>query len=193
VLTLAPSRIGRCAALLSDERALAAWRRVGSHLRVEALDTATQNLLPQLHRNLQALGTDDPLLGLFKGVHRHAWARNQLLLAEILPVIATDKAAGVPTMLLKGGALLADERHFRGGTRISMPPASHLPLRRLGLRRHARRAIHAPRRAGGGRPGDGHGVRARTGQALAQSERWPCRRQRRTALSGKRSELASSA
>ena len=75
------------ATLLADERALDAWQRIRPMLDVGAMDYATHALLPALRSNLVALGSDDPLLRLFKGVHRFAWARNQILLAQVMPMI----------------------------------------------------------------------------------------------------------
>ena len=117
------------ATLLSDERALAAWQRIRPQLDVAAMDYSTHALLPQLRANLIALGNDDPLLRLFKGVHRFAWARNQILLAQVMPIVAALQRAGLPTLLLKGAALLADQRQDAGMRQMSdidvlVPPAA---------------------------------------------------------------------
>jgi Uncharacterised nucleotidyltransferase len=98
------------AALIADERALAAWAELRPHMSVGALDGATQALLPILRKNLLALGVQDELLDLFKGVHRFSWARNQMLLAGMIPVVAELERSGIPTMLLKGAAFVADTR-----------------------------------------------------------------------------------
>jgi hypothetical protein len=98
------------AALMPDERALDAWRRVRSQIDVAALDGATQALLPVLRKNLLALGVEDELLSLFKGVHRYSWARNQMLLAPMIPIVEALERSGMPTLLLKGAAFVADKR-----------------------------------------------------------------------------------
>ena len=98
------------AALTPDERALAAWREIRSQIDIATLDGTTQALLPVLRRNLLALGVEDELINLFKGVHRYSWARNQMLLAPMMPVVAALERAGVQTMLLKGAAFVADRR-----------------------------------------------------------------------------------
>ncbi|HEX5852357.1 MAG TPA: nucleotidyltransferase family protein [Solirubrobacteraceae bacterium] len=98
------------AALISDERALGAWRQVRSLVEVATLDHATQALLPVLRKNLLALGEQDELLSLFKGVHRYSWARNQMLLAPMIPIVQALERAGTPTLLLKGAAFVADSR-----------------------------------------------------------------------------------
>ncbi len=98
------------AALIPDERALEAWRGIRPSIDVAGLDGATQTLLPLLRRNLLALGVEDELLALFKGVHRYSWARNQMLLAPMMPIVESLERAGVPTLLLKGAAFVADRR-----------------------------------------------------------------------------------
>jgi hypothetical protein len=98
------------AALIADERALVAWEELRPHMSVGALDGATQALLPILRKNLLALGVQDELLDLFKGVHRFSWARNQMLLAGMIPVVAELERSGIPTLLLKGAAFVADSR-----------------------------------------------------------------------------------
>lgn len=98
------------AALLADERALAAWAKVRPEMDVAKLDGPVQAVLPHLRANLLALGVEDELLGLFNGVHRYVWARNQLLLARMMPVVASLEQAGIATLLLKGAALVAGTR-----------------------------------------------------------------------------------
>jgi hypothetical protein len=102
------------ATLLADERALQAWGRIRPELDVASMDYVTQALLPALRSNLLALGSDDELLKLFKGVHRFAWARNQILLSKVMPLVSALEDAGVPTLLLKGAALVADRRQDAG-------------------------------------------------------------------------------
>ncbi|HEY3885754.1 MAG TPA: nucleotidyltransferase family protein, partial [Vicinamibacterales bacterium] len=103
------------ATLLKDERGLAAWRRIRPRLDVAAMDYGTHALLPQLRSNLIALGVDDdPLLELFKGVQRFAWARTQILLTRVMPIVAALEQRGLPTMLLKGAAMLVDGRRHAG-------------------------------------------------------------------------------
>ena len=104
------------AALLPDARALDAWREVRGRVDVAALDGPSQAVLPALRRNLTTLGVEDELMSLFKGVHRFTWARNQVLLHRMLPVVAALERAGVPTMLLKGAAFVVDAR-LDAGTR----------------------------------------------------------------------------
>lgn len=98
------------ATLMRDERALLAWRQVRPQLDIARLDGPSQALLPMLRKNLIALGVEDELLALFKGVHRYNWARNQTLLAPMVPRVQALERAGIPTLLLKGAAFIADTR-----------------------------------------------------------------------------------
>jgi hypothetical protein len=98
------------AALIGDERAVEAWREVRPLIDVASLDGSTMALLPLLGKNLSALGVEDELFGMFKGVHRYMWARGQSLLAPMLPIVEALERADIPTMLLKGGAFIADGR-----------------------------------------------------------------------------------
>lgn len=98
------------AALGREERALRSWREIRGQIDIASLDGATQALLPMLRKNLLALGVEDELLGLFKGVHRYSWARNQMLLAPMMPIVGSLERAGLETLLLKGAAFVADSR-----------------------------------------------------------------------------------
>ena len=95
------------AALLSGPEARSAyevWRR---QLDLQTIDTGSQRLLPLLCRNLAALGVDDPLLPVFRGVQRKTWLDNQILFEKAVPILAVFRAASIPTMVLKGAALVA--------------------------------------------------------------------------------------
>jgi hypothetical protein len=104
------------ATLRNDERALEAWRQIRPQLDVAGMDGPMQALLPLLRRNLLALGVEDRLLALFKGVHRYSWARNQMLLAPMLPRVQALERGGIATLLLKGAAFVADD-HAHAGLR----------------------------------------------------------------------------
>ena len=97
------------AALLPDGKGLAAWHDLRPRLDLADVDASAQLLLPALHRNLRELGATDDLMPMMKGVHRYTWARNQVLLRGTLPVLAELERAGIPTLLLKGAALLGGE------------------------------------------------------------------------------------
>jgi hypothetical protein len=119
------------AALLHDERALDAWNELRPQIDLATLDGASIAAIPTLRRNLVALGIDDELFTVFKGVHRFSWARNQVLLDVVLPMVARIESAGVPTMLLKGAALLASPKHD-AGVRFMNDLDVLVPVDRLG-------------------------------------------------------------
>ncbi len=119
------------ATLLRDERALSAWRQVRPLLDIARLDGPSQALLPMLRKNLIALGVQDELLGLFKGVHRYSWARTQTLLAPMVPRVQTLERAGIPTLLLKGAAFIADKR-LDAGMRSMNDVDVLVPTERIG-------------------------------------------------------------
>ena len=94
------------AAAMPDERGLEAWREVRPRLDIDTLHGDAVRLLPLVSRNLTALGVDDdPLLPRLKGLYRHAWYANQVLLHAVAGVLRDLEAAGVPTLVLKGTPL----------------------------------------------------------------------------------------
>jgi hypothetical protein len=96
------------AALLDGGRALDAWRRFrDTHDGIDHLDGDAYRVLPLLYRNLQAYDFEDPALGRLKGIYRHTWYVNQLLMRAGSHALALLEADGVDTMLLDGGALVA--------------------------------------------------------------------------------------
>lgn len=93
------------AALGNREQAIAAWERYYEEQGLDHLDEGSFRLLPQVYRHLHSFGYDAPIMGRLKGIHRMAWCKNQLLFHEIAGVARDLQEAGIPTMLLKGGAL----------------------------------------------------------------------------------------
>lgn len=94
------------AALLSGEPALAAFRSWRAQADLDGLDHATFSLVPLLFRNLERNGADDPWMPILRGIHRRAWVANQVLFRRAADVLATLGACGVPTLVLKGVALV---------------------------------------------------------------------------------------
>lgn len=95
------------AALLPGPRAVEAfaeWRRL---VDFEATDAPTYRLLPLMYRNLEDRLGADPVLGRMRGVYRRTWVLNAIKLEEGQRALASLDRAGVPTMLLKGAAMIA--------------------------------------------------------------------------------------
>lgn len=130
------------AAVLDKEGAtgaLARWRTGGGNL--DALDQTAYKVLPRLYRNLENHGIDDPDLGRLKGIYRHTWYQNRVLLHHAALAIATLEATGVQTMVLKGGAVMALHYHD-----FAIRPMNDVDI--LVPTREARRAVDTLRGAG---------------------------------------------
>lgn len=96
------------AALGEGDPARRAWEEFAAEGgRIEELDDASYRLLPQLYRNLEACGIDGETMIRLRGVYRHAWYRNQMLLHAAGSAVRALTAAGVGVMALKGAAVAA--------------------------------------------------------------------------------------
>src|SRR3990172_3071094 len=72
------------AALQQGSEALNAWEMWKKAVPFDQMDPASVRLLPLVYRNMQTqCDLEDPLLQKLKGVYRHAWAMNQLLLQNV--------------------------------------------------------------------------------------------------------------
>ena len=123
------------AALVEGDGALEAWELVKD--RPGLIDDAPYRLLPQLYRNLSALGVEDPEMDRLKGVYRHSWTSNQRLLSGAGEGLRALHAEGIATLVLSAPL------HQDGGV--------PLPLQRLDLLVHAgdaRRAVATLDQAG---------------------------------------------
>jgi hypothetical protein len=94
------------AALLDGAEAPAAWRQWLAGERLESAHVSERRLLPAVYRNMVRLGIEDTELGRLRGIHRQDWYRNQLLFDAAGQLVAALEAAGVPTLVLKGAALV---------------------------------------------------------------------------------------
>jgi hypothetical protein len=95
------------AATASDGRAAEAWRRWQRDGELLDIDQPSYRLLPLLWSNRQAAAIDEEQLALLKGCYRQSLWRVHRTLAAGMEAVDTLGAAGVPTMLLKGAAILA--------------------------------------------------------------------------------------
>lgn len=96
------------AALMPAPASVAAWARVSPGLDLGALDRGSARLLPLVWWNLRVPGVADPLGAQLEERYGATRATNEARLAELVQVLGAFQAGGVPTMLLKGAALLAD-------------------------------------------------------------------------------------
>jgi hypothetical protein len=95
------------AALLAGPDAERAWRVLRPRFDIETLSPEQHRILPLLWRNLARVGIEDPIAPRLKGVYRNTWVRNQLLFHDMAIVLEAFRAADVPTLVLKGGALIS--------------------------------------------------------------------------------------
>jgi len=95
------------AALLPDEAGRAAWRRIPASMAFEALDGASQSLLPLVYRNLIRLGDGAAGIDALKERYLFTWSENQRFYHGVLPLLRALEHAGIDAIVLKGLALIA--------------------------------------------------------------------------------------
>ena len=96
------------AALLPDEAGRAAWRRMRASIAFEALDGASQSLLPLVYRNLDPRSAyDDEGIEALKERYLLTWSENQRFYHGVLPLLQAFEQAGIDAVVLKGLALIA--------------------------------------------------------------------------------------
>ncbi|HZS34796.1 MAG TPA: nucleotidyltransferase family protein [Methylomirabilota bacterium] len=95
------------AALLPVPEALHAWRAAEGWLGAGQPDPGTERLLPLVWANLTRQGVREPGLARLAAVHEAARVHTESLLARTGPVLAALHRAGIPTLVLKGAALVA--------------------------------------------------------------------------------------
>jgi hypothetical protein len=106
VAPTAEQRLLLRAALLEGEPGREAWERWRGGIEIERLDAGSQRLLPQLYRNVHTYATDGRLLERLKGVYRHAWSANGVLLRDAGRVLGALAHADIRTVVLDGTALV---------------------------------------------------------------------------------------
>ena len=79
------------------------------------LDGGSYRLMPMLYKKLVPLGiNDDVLYEKIKGIYRYTLYKNSLALAGLHEILRALSEAGVPVMLLKGGAMILKYYPDRG-------------------------------------------------------------------------------
>ena len=99
------------AALMEGDAGRQAWEQWRREPDIERLDAGSQRLLPQLYRNVRTHASGDPLLERLKGVYRHTWSANGVLLGDARRLLRALVLAEVPAVVLDGLALIT--RYFR--------------------------------------------------------------------------------
>jgi hypothetical protein len=138
------------AGLLDGDVARASWRAWRADADLDRIDQGSFRLLPLVWRNLERLDEDDPWRGRLKGFYRLAWAENQILFRRVALVLASLERAGIPTLVMKGAALVSQA--YRDSGARPMADADVLVRRRdfVAAVAHLRRSgwTADPRRSG---------------------------------------------
>lgn len=92
------------AALSPPNNAALAWKEFCLLEEIQNIKPAYYNLLPVVYKNLQKL--NPPYLSICRGVYRHTWCRNQLLIGELKNLATFFEREKLPFVCLKGAALL---------------------------------------------------------------------------------------
>jgi hypothetical protein len=96
------------AALLCGTEAIDAWRAVRPQFAAVAGGRASRRLLPLLGANLRRLGLDDPLAVHWEAIHRETATKNRARFEAGRRFLAALAGAGIPTLVLKGAALVGE-------------------------------------------------------------------------------------
>jgi Uncharacterised nucleotidyltransferase len=98
------------AAVVPGPQARAAWDEWFAGVELDDLPFDEARLLPRVYANLAAQGAGDCAPPRLRGKYRWVWTANQLRCHAVAPALRALAEAGIPTVLLKGAALLASER-----------------------------------------------------------------------------------
>jgi hypothetical protein len=99
------------AALLDGDTARGAWSAWRRTADLASADPASRRIFPLLYHNLHRLGVDDPVVRDLKENFARTYFRNRLLFARSADVLRALHAADIPTMMLKGSAVVP--LHYR--------------------------------------------------------------------------------
>jgi hypothetical protein len=119
------------AGLLAGPAAADAWARLGPGLDLDRLDRGSERLLPLVWWNLRRQGIEDPRLARLEDRYRTTRARNEGQIRELVQLLDAFRTAGIPTLVLKGAALLGsayDDLGLRPMSDIDLL----VPLERVG-------------------------------------------------------------
>ena len=110
-------------ALAEPPRALASWQELRLELDIQTLEDAAFAALPLVYRRLETMGVDDPDLSRLKGIYRHTWVKNSLLLERVRATAEVFRAAEVPMLLV--GTIGAAVRYYET---LGLRPTGYLEV-----------------------------------------------------------------
>jgi Uncharacterised nucleotidyltransferase len=102
------------AALLPGPEALEAGMAWLAQADIDRLGKGARRLIPLLYNRLRAENIDHPLMPILKGVKRHTWYNNQLLLHRVAQIIQEFNQIGINVLVIKGAALTVAYYHDYG-------------------------------------------------------------------------------
>lgn len=88
----------------SPETARACWREWERSVDFDDVNWSEVRLLPAMARRLRELGEHSSNASRIDGMRRFAWARTQTCLQTVQPLLAAFERAGIPALIIKGGA-----------------------------------------------------------------------------------------
>ncbi len=94
------------AALLEGDDSLLAWKQLKGLPEIDLQTPTNKQLLPLLYRNLKAQGVSESLPYNLKNESMMAWTRNHRIFQRIRQILPILHDGNVPTLLLKGAALI---------------------------------------------------------------------------------------
>jgi hypothetical protein len=107
----------------SDDAAIAAWRTWVEPIDIEQLDEGSYWLLTRVYQRCrgwdlpQASPHETATWQRIKGVYRHVWSRNQMILRYLGEAVRGLQEAGIPTVVVGGAALVAEPETDIGSRR----------------------------------------------------------------------------
>ena len=84
------------------------WQQWKGQVVIDRLDKATAKLIPFLYLRLKELNIEDDEIKRIKGVYKHTWYKNLLVLDAARNVISLFNKEDIPAILLKGVPLLGN-------------------------------------------------------------------------------------
>ncbi len=97
------------ASLLQGDEALKSWEQFSRPLSPQEIEAefeqAAYTLLPLFFRNLEKHGRSELLPAKYRGVYRHTWTKNQILLHSAASAIKKMNECGIKVMIFKGASI----------------------------------------------------------------------------------------
>ena len=100
------------AALGEGQSAIDAYRRWRASEKLDDTDDTVYRILPLLLATGERAGLQDPDRPRLRGAVKHIWLSNMLRMQDLVEAKAALDAAGIDSLLIKGGALFARSEQF---------------------------------------------------------------------------------